>query len=268
MKLTEFFLQQQNWSLALAAAMIVLYSFYSFILKPKLGKALSMASAMILIYLVLGSPLNSMLHFGLHSVFMIQQIIMLMVVPVFLWNALPEKVHFSFLKNTRNSYLVAWFIGVTAMWAGHFISAWKMASETGISICGITASSHSWVSYIPTSFLLMVMLLAGMVFVQPVFHPNTSRRITNPLNRVAYLFTSCVSCSLLGLWVVFTAVFAPDNNVFVELIRMGSPVSLSLKTDQELAGMIMWVPGCVFYVLASAQIMLNWLDNKETSVTI
>lgn len=36
---------------------------------------------------------------------------------------------------------------------------------------------------------------------------------------------------------------------------------MSVRTDQEIAGMLMWVPGCIFYVLLSMGILLRWYND-------
>ena len=38
---------------------------------------------------------------------------------------------------------------------------------------------------------------------------------------------------------------------------------MSAGTDQQAAGLIMWVPCCLIYLTASMAILITWFDKKE-----
>jgi cytochrome c oxidase assembly factor CtaG len=37
---------------------------------------------------------------------------------------------------------------------------------------------------------------------------------------------------------------------------------MSVRTDQEIAGLMMWVPGCILYVISSVELLLHWYDDN------
>ena len=269
MNVLNYFTDFDNWSLWWLTALTALLVVYMLTIRAVLWQTLLFALALGLCYLVFGSPLNDIKSHGLHSIGMVQQIIVFMIVPVLLLLSLPKKFMrarsskgFALLPNLKNYFALTWIVGALAMWGGHFISAAILSSKTGLAICGISLARNPFLTSIPENFILASLLIAGVVFVLPIFHPDPSQRIA-PLKRVIYLFTSCVSCSVLGLYVVFSASSASVVNTVQALGMMPSPLPWSLHTDQELAGMIMWVPGCLLYVLASVGILLSWYDEGE-----
>ena len=261
MSLSEYFLWYQNWSLAGAVFLLLTFGVYLLWQKPTNTQRVSMFTALSLIYLVCGSPLEGLLNFGLHSVAMLQQVIILMVVPLFIWNGMPKDTFpkIALFPKRKLNILLAWISGTLTMWAAHFISAAKISAETGLSICGIKASTSSIFANIPNLALVTGLLLAGIFFLNPVFSKNPHYKLA-PLKAVGYLFTACLSCSLLGLWVAFSASGSPILEASGFLTTLRNPLPLTLREDQELAGMIMWVPGCVLYVSTSVHIAIKWMD--------
>ena len=134
------------------------------------------------------------------------------------------------------------------MWGGHFIGAAHLSSKTGLAICGVSASSDSWINAVPNNAILWLSLVLGMIFTAPAFHSDKSKRIA-PIKAVAYLFLSCVSCSLLGLWTAFSASSTSMVVAAPLLTTLRNPLPMTLERITETAGTLMRVPGCIFYVL-------------------
>ncbi|WP_159039959.1 cytochrome c oxidase assembly protein [Christiangramia fulva] len=264
MSFEEYIFWSRNWSSAWAVACFIALGVFTIWFRPGWRRFFTMLAAILGIYVVFGSPLNHLLEFGLHSMAMIQHVVIIMLVPLLLWIAfkgeyIPKQ---SEVAVKRNFVLLAWFAGTSSMWIAHFLSAAKISAETGLVICGISASSSSFAVQIPNSLLLGVVLIAGIFFLTPVFSRNPKHQI-RPLSAVIYLFTACVSCSLLGLWVAFSAGASQAVHAAPLLTTIRNPIPMTLVQDQELAGMIMWVPGCVMYVATSVYIALTWLEETK-----
>lgn len=269
MSLKEYLLWSQNWSLNWAIVCFFGLGVYIIWVRPDLRRFLTMLAAFFGVYIVFGSPLNSLLDFGLHSMAMLQHVIIIMLVPLLFWigwrgeykpNQSGARIKIAFV-------LSAWFAGTLSMWIAHFISAAKISAETGLEICGISASRSSLVTQIPNSVLLLVVMLAGIFFLAPVFSKNPKHQI-RPLTALIYLFTACVSCSMLGLWVAFSANAAQGIETAPLLTTLRNPLPMTLVQDQELAGMIMWVPGCVMYVATSVYIAVSWFEETGSQPVI
>ncbi|MDT0641807.1 cytochrome c oxidase assembly protein [Zunongwangia sp. F363] len=260
----DYFLLSQNWSFSWSVALLIFFGSYLIWFKPKGNKLTSFTAAFLLLFIMTASPVANLLQFGLHSVAMLQHVIILMVIPILIWAALPSallKKQWLKPENKNRFVLLTWLTGSLGMWAAHFLSAAKISAESGLSICGIKAAPGSWVQEIPDAVLPVFLLLAGIIFLIPVYSKDKNLRL-KPLGAVFYLFAACVSCSILGLWVAFSASSAGHAYAAPMLTTLRSPLSLNLQSDQELAGMIMWVPGCVLYVATSVHIALNWLQGE------
>jgi cytochrome c oxidase assembly factor CtaG len=102
---------------------------------------------------------------------------------------------------------------------------------------------------------LQTLSLVGMgaAFWWPIFAPRAKRRLA-PLAAMLYLFTACIACTVLGVLVTFSpvevcSVYAHpvDRLGALSLLREGW--GLTPKADQEIGGLMMWVPACVGYAI-------------------
>lgn len=268
MNTADYFLNPHNWSFTGLFCLVLIISGYFLLFKTSSIQKVLFCTATVLIYLILGSPIADLDNYGLHSVTMLQHIILLMVSPILILKSLPSKTfdnkffnNISLFKEPKKYFIITWIIGALAMWMGHFLSAAMMSSKYGLVICGISATKNSWVSQIPEASIYSLLFVAGFLLALPVFHPNKTKRL-HPLKSVVYLFTACVSCSALGLYVTFMASSASMSEAIPIFATYRNPIPMSVRTDQEIAGLMMWVPGCILYVVSSVVIMLHWYDHN------
>ena len=265
MSVTDYFLNPYNWSFVGLLAIVLIILLY-LLLKTNNTQKVLFFTATIVIYLVLGSPIADLDNYGLHSVTMLQHIVLLMVTPIMILKAIPLKVidnsffnKLPLFKNPKKYFIATWIIGALAMWIGHFLSATIMSSKYGLVICGINTPKNSWVTHIPEASIYSLLFIAGFLLALPVFHPNKMKRL-HPVKSVIYLFTACVSCSSLGLYVTFMASSSSMLEAVPVFATFRNPIPMSVRADEELAGLLMWVPGCILYVVSSIEILLQWYD--------
>lgn len=82
-------------------------------------------------------------------------------------------------------------------------------------------------------------------------------RLSYPL-QILYLFLQMLPTTVLGTLITFAPV--PLYHMYVEAPRI---FGISVMTDQELAGLIMWMPGGMIYLLALSIIFLKWVGEDE-----
>jgi cytochrome c oxidase assembly factor CtaG len=121
----------------------------------------------------------------------------------------------------------------------------------------------SWVFAIQTCSLVA----AGAAFWWPVFRPHHQRRM-QPHVAAAYLFSGCIGCSLLGIYITFSPVAvcplyaAPAGSPeLMELIR--NQWGLTHHVDQQVGGLLMWVPACMVYLGAILANLSSWYQVPE-----
>ena len=224
-------------------------------------------AAKILFLLVECSPLHFL---GMHYYFsahMMAHIILLLICGPLLVISIPQK-NVSPVNNSLQSLSsalhrwpwMAWLAGVGIMWFWHIPAIFDSA---------FTAMENQY-SLVP---LLHAgsMLLAGMLFSWPLFGPFKGYRI-RPLSGIVYLFTACISCSLLGLLITFAPLNTFHHYITLNAsMQMGglNPWGLSPKADQQAAGLIMWVPCCFVYLSGCLYLLNRWFatsDSPETNI--
>lgn len=196
-------------------------------------RAAWMGAACAVFLFTLMSPLAYLAQGTLFSAHMAQHILLLLIVPALALLSLPPSVRLPGGLHPA----VSWACGAGAMWLWHVPV-----------LCDAAAVSRP-VSALQTGSLLLL----GAAFWWQVLAPSPGQRL-RPLQGVAYLFAGCVACSVLGI--IFT--FAP---VTVCKAYAGYPVErfgITPLRDQQIGGLIMWVPMCLVYLCAIFMQLARW----------
>src|SRR5437016_5792453 len=113
-----------------------------------------------------------------------------------------------------------------------------------------------------SAFQAMSLVSAGAAFWWPIFRPLLQRRMP-PTTAALYLFSGCVGCSLLGIYVTFSPIsvcplYAAGGGS-PELLRLvHEQWGLTHRLDQEVGGLLMWVPACTVYLGAILARFSGW----------
>ena len=134
---------------------------------------------------------------------------------------------------------VAWLLHAVAIWAWHAPRLYDAAVTTG----RVHALQHA--SFLGTALLFWWALIYG--------HAARRRYGTT----VLYLFTTAVHTTALGA--VLALASRPLYPVYASTAFWG----LTALEDQQLAGLIMWVPAGVVYLIAALGFMLAWLRQSD-----
>jgi cytochrome c oxidase assembly factor CtaG len=168
---------------------------------------------------------------------MLQHLLLVLVVPPLALLGWPARREQGPEQTARRRLhpLVPWLLGVGAMWLWH-----------EPKLCDAASSSPIVHRVQELSLLAM-----GTAFWWPVLAPRAVARLS-PLAGILYLFTACVACTLLGIVITFSpvevcSVFAHpvDRLGVMPLVRDGW--GLSPEKDQQVGGLLMWVPACLVY---------------------
>jgi putative membrane protein len=192
--------------------------------------------AAALVIVAVASPLAVLADGYLFSAHMLQHLLLLLVVPPLVLLAVPSRKGPSESAERRaHPPVVAWASGVGAMWLWHAPTLCNAASQSAF-VHGIQEVS---------------LLLMGTCFWWPILSPRPSRRIP-PFGGVLYLFTACIACTLLGVIVTLSPVevcsvyLRPTDRLGV-LPLLREQWGLTPDKDQQLGGLLMWIPPCLIY---------------------
>ncbi|WP_439883306.1 cytochrome c oxidase assembly protein [Pontibacter sp. MBLB2868] len=219
-------------------------------------------AALLLLLLVQTSPLHFLAMHYLFSAHMISHIVILLLCAPMLVLGLPKQVAqkpkkiFKAISQIMMRWpWLGWLSGIGVMWFWHIPAVFDAAFPASHTVFNLLPLLHTF-----------SLLVAGVLFAWPILGPLPKYRI-NPLAGVVYLFTACIACSLLGLLITFAPLgiyhhyLAADPYGFASTIRNGWGITTAV--DQQMAGLIMWVPCCFIYLSGSLYLFLTWLSSKE-----
>jgi putative membrane protein len=140
--------------------------------------------------------------------------------------------------------LVVWVLFAGVLWGWHLPALYQAALVSA----PIHAAEHA------------SLLGAALLLWWTVLHPGRSGRLGYGAG-VLYLFATGLHSGLLGAFLTFAPVpwypsYAPTVAAW----------GLSPRDDQQLAGLLMWVPGGLLFVLAACGLLVAWLQATERAV--
>jgi putative membrane protein len=219
-------------------------------------RALYFFAGVLLLALDLMSPLDRLADEYLFSAHIAQHFVLALIVPPLLLFGLPKRLTEMALRRPLIRGLdrrighppVSWLLGVGAMLIWHIPALFNAAlASDGLHI-----------------FQHLSFLIAGTIYWWPII---VGWEISMA-GSIAYLFTACLSCSLLGAILTFNSpglypayLHPPDSLGILPLLR--DQWGLDPAKDQQLGGLMMWVPGCFVYLSAILWMLARWYGTPE-----
>jgi putative membrane protein len=223
-------------------------------------QAIAFACGIGVLFIALISPLDA-LSDELSAAHMIQHMLLLNVAApllvlgspglVLLW-ALPRRWRGAVgqLYRPREPWKSAWYL----LWQPLLL--WSLYAFT------------LWIWHLPVlyeaalrnelfhDFQHLTFLVTAALFWRVLLDPVSRLRLGRGVS-ILYLFTTSLHATVLG---VFMAL-AP-RVWYTEYVGRTESWSLSPLQDQQLAGLIMWMPACMVYAAIAAVVFALWLEEK------
>ncbi len=205
---------------------------------------------LFVIFIALVTPIDSLSNVALFSAHMVQHILLMLLAPVCLLRGTP-------------GYWIRYLYDLPILKRVLPIVTHPLTTL-------ITFNAVMWIWHVPTLYegalrnpnvhiLEHMMFLAwGVLLWLPVIHDVPPRHVPSYPARIAYLFACMISSSLLGA--IFT--FAPTI-AFPFYGNAPLAFGLTPMTDQQLAGLIMWVPGSGVFFVAILAVFAAWLSAED-----
>ncbi len=255
----DFFLKAGwDWEPTVIAGCAALAACYLALVREPL-RALSFLGGVLLLFLDLVSPIDALGDHYLFSAHVVQHFLLALVIPVLWLLGIPrrlaekalQKPALAAMESVLAKPLLAWPLAVGTMLAWHVPAFFNAALASG----GLHIFQH------------LSFLVTGTIFWWPILHPIEERRLV-ALGGISYLFSACVACSLLGAVLTFVApglypayLNPEDAAGILPVIRDGW--GLDPKNDQQLGGLLMWVPGCLVYLSGIMLTAARWFTAQE-----
>lgn len=200
----------------------------------------------LLLLVDLVSPIDTLADRYLFSAHIVQHFLLALVIPPLLLLGTPsfELGALSKVERVIGQPPISWLLGVGTMLAWHIPALFNAAlANDGLHI-----------------FQHLTFLITGVIFWWPVLCPLPDRHLPT-LATISYLFSACVCCSLLGAFLTWGPVglYPAYQNPPARLW------GLDPKSDQQLGGMLMWVPGCFVYLSGILSTVMRWYAEERTA---
>lgn len=228
--------------------------------RSNLQRAGFLSVAIVLFLLILDSPLEALSNGYLFSAHMLQHLLLQLVVPPFLlwaWTstelrapAEPKSANEQGAWHRAARVLTkpfpSWLAGVGGMWFWHVPT-----------LCNAATSNP-----VVRTMQVVSLLTLGTLFWMPIIGPDPRKHLPS-LMGIMYLFTACVGCTLLGIIITFAPVSVcsiyvhpVDRLGILPLIQNGW--GLTPAVDQQIGGLLMWVPACFIYLCGIIGLLARW----------
>ncbi len=209
------------------------------------SRTLALVAAAAIVLLALTSPIDALAQGTLFSAHMLQHMMLTLAAPPLMLLALPRAPEGT-AARPRVPALAPWAMGVGAMWIWH-----------APLLCNAAATSTA-VRALQSATLPAM----GAAFWWPIVGPRLDRRLSDPA-AIAYLFTACGACTVLGVSIAFSPVqvcssYAHSTDALGVLPLLRDRWGLTPAVDQQLGGLLMWVPGCTAYAAAILAIVARF----------
>lgn len=217
-------------------------------------RALTALAGLGVLLFALVSPLDTLGDAYLFSAHMLQHLLLVLVVPPLVLLGMPPEFYkralsIPSLRRTARVLThpaVAWALGIGTIWVWHL----PVLYDGTLTNNALHIFEH------------LCFLVSAAIFWAPTLVPALERYLS-PIVATVYLMSAAFATCLLGVLLAFApAVLYPTylhpTDVLGILPLLRDDWGLDPRADQQLAGMLMWVPGSFPYIIATFAILTRW----------
>jgi putative membrane protein len=172
--------------------------------------------------------------------------------PLFLW-ALPHGMRLTLGRGLQSNALRAPWRALTApltAWALHALALWAWHAPALFNAALRSPALHEWqhATFLATALLFWHALLRGT---------HAARGMA-----LLYLFTTTIHTGVLGALLALAR-----RPMYVNVPDATPYFGLTPLEDQQLGGLIMWVPGALVYVGTALWLLARWIGPERPPST-
>ena len=217
---------------------------------PSPAQRLSYFSSLALLFLTLNGPLHDLSDFYLFSGHMVQHLILTLVVPPLMilgtpgWMLRPVLRHAPLFGAVRKLTSVTWcfviFNVVLAFW--HLPPLYNLA----LANHGIHILQH--LMFIAASVLMWWPLMSPLPELPRAAYPA----------QMLYCFLMVMPMSIISIYIAMA-----DTLLYPAYAAAPRILGITPMQDQQYGGLIMWIPGGVFFYAVMTVVFFKWSNRGE-----
>lgn len=256
----DVLLRAWSWEPSVVAGCVCLAAGYLLLARPLTWRAMAYFAGVLVLLLSLVSPLDLLGDTYLFSAHMAQHLLLVLIVPPLLLAGLSPAHSRRLLAQpvlaravrVLTTPVLAWLLATSALWVWHLPALYEAALRSE----PLHIVEH------------LFFLGTALLFWWPVVAPAGGERPMVFWAELVYLFSAALGSTLLGVILtlgpagIYPAYTSPADRLgILPLIREGW--GLSPAADQQLGGVLMWVPGGGVYLLAILAAFARWFNEPE-----
>jgi putative membrane protein len=214
------------------------------------GQFTAFTAGVVVLFFALLSPIDLLGDDYLFSAHMTQHMLLTLVAPPLLLLGTPGWL-FHPLRRSRRMLQIARFFANPYLGFLSFnvvFSIWHVPNLYDAALASEPIHIVEHLSFIATALLTLL----------PVMSPTALFPRLAPPVQVLYLFLQSLLPTALGAIIAFDA--APLYSFYVQAPRLWG---LTVMEDQLYAGLIMWIGGALFWLLALTIVFFKWFNRQE-----
>ena len=257
----HYLLTQWNWQPSIIGGTLLILALYTYAVGPfrekffpaeefSMGKAVVFLLGVILIFLSLFSALDELGDSYLFSAHMLQHLILTMVGPPLMLIGTPGWLIQSLLRNriilNIGKVLTHPVIAFTLLNADLFLWHAPLLYDAALFNQNLHILEH------------LTFIIFGVLFWWPMFSPVEEGLPRLSIGgQILYLFFGSMPMVLLGAGLTFAPPLYPP---YIHAPRVWG---LSPATDQQLGGLLMWVPVSLYMIAIMSFLFIRWMQQQE-----
>ncbi len=213
----------------------------------------------LILLLALVSPLDTLGDIYLFTAHMIQHLLLVLVVPPLFLLGMPPSIWkrakrwLPLLRIERAISLpaFAWLAGILTLSIWHLPNLYEAALENNT----IHVLEH-------VSFLV-----SAVIFWYPAIVASATHHMSAPAAMI-YFMAAGMANSLLAILIAFSpnilySTYAQPQDPLGILVWIRQDLGFSADIDQQIAGLLMWIPGSLPLLMASFAILIRWFIDGD-----
>lgn len=205
----------------------------------------------IVMLMALGPPIDDWSHYFFVSAHMVQHLLLMFaVVPCWL-KGIPAWVYQPLVDRPR----VRWLLTYVPRALPSFLIVSLIMGLWHVPVLYDATLENEFIHTLQHSFFLV----AGFLFYWPLMSPVPESPQLTPPMKCLYLFAQTIPAGIVGAMITYAG---PGLYPHYEQATV-RPWGIDLKTDQEMAGLIMWVGMNALFLIMITVIFMRWANGEE-----
>jgi cytochrome c oxidase assembly factor CtaG len=249
-----------NWQPVVIIMLVILVAAYSFAMSTwrrknhpeeavRTSQVVLFALGLVTLFIALISPLNGLVGV-LFTAHMIQHLLVSLVAAPLLVASIPGWLARDIFDHRVVATLWKWL--TMPLVAGFLFNAniWLWHAPPMVAAMMMSTSIHL--------LSQLLYLITGIIFWWPLFgSTDVGWPPLNLAGKLLYLFLSDMPMVLLGAGLTFTP------PLYQMYITTAQAFGISPAQDQQIGGLLMWIPGSIFFIVIASGFFLQWMLQQE-----